>query len=59
MKNYIVRRDGEVMGMYYKAGAVIQLTPAQARHLTAPLGSELTEQTEQPKPRRRARFGGR
>lgn len=41
MKNYIVRRDGEIMGMYYRAGDSIALTDAQARYLTAPLGSEV------------------
>lgn len=41
MKNYIVRSDGEIAGVYYRAGDTVALTDAQARHLTAPLGSEV------------------
>ena len=39
MDRYRVTRDAEIAGMYRRAGEIIELTPAQARHLAPPLAS--------------------
>lgn len=39
MDRYRVTRDAEIAGMYRRAGEIITLTPAQARHLAPPLAS--------------------
>jgi len=38
MARYRVRRDGEVAGVWRRAGEVIELDVAQAQHLAPPLG---------------------
>lgn len=42
MDRYRVNRDAEITGIYRRAGEIINLTPAQARHLAAPLASVVT-----------------
>ena len=42
MERYRVNRDAEIAGMYRRAGDIVELTPAQARHLAPPLASVVT-----------------
>lgn len=39
MNRYRVTRDAEIASMYRRAGEIITLMPAQAKHLAPPLAS--------------------
>ena len=56
MERYRVNRDAEIAGMYRRAGDIIALTPAQARHLAPPLASVVTRIDPEQPPLRRARM---
>lgn len=43
MDRYRVNRDAEIAGKYHRAEEIVELTPAQARHLTPPLASVVTK----------------
>ena len=50
MNRYRVRRSGEIAGVWRNAGELIAMTAEQAKHLTAPYGSELQLVAAEPPP---------
>jgi hypothetical protein len=50
-KSYVAASDAFILGTHYTAGDPVEVTQAQAKYLTAPLGDQLSEAGSQKPPK--------